>query len=358
MVELVRKERIDLLVSGGDIYERASTSVERAFSSDWLIAMADVCPVVVAKGNHDRHRDCEILAKLRTRHPIHVEERAGVVVSGGVAVAAMAWPERASLLSEVGDTETTSNVMRDLTRDVLRGLGAELSRHDLPRVLLGHFMVDGSTTSTGQPLLGMPINVSLNDLALAGASLGVMGHIHKEQSFDVGGAPHLYVGSPFRTDFGQTERKVVVVAEFEGQKLVNLEYINTPCADLYQFVYDWDGEAGFFTEGGVQVIEDMWPWLANSEVRLRYNVSASQREAASRAANETADKMRELGAVMVKVEERLHVVHRARAPEVATANGIVAKLEAHWRSIGFDPGSRRESILRKAVQLEMQARAS
>ncbi len=347
MVEVAREEGIDLFLSSGDIYERASTPLERHAVAGWLAAMADVCPVVVAKGNHDRHLDCELLGRLRTRHPVIVEERAAVHRVADVAVAAVAWPDRAYLLAACGSQEATNNAMREALQDLLRGLGSELAEHNGPRILLGHFMVDGSVTSTGQPLLGQPINVGLADLALAGAQLGVMGHIHKVQSFDVNGGPHHYTGSPYRTDFGQLERKTILFAEFDGDSLAGVREIETPAARMVHL-------AGEFADGQLRVDELHYP--SGAEVRVRYRVAPDAREAASRQAAELADSLRAAGAVSVKVEEQIIVEHRARAPEVAKAQSLRDKLDAYWASIGFDPGDRRESLLRKAAWLEEEVR--
>jgi DNA repair exonuclease SbcCD nuclease subunit len=357
MVDLAREERVDLFISTGDLYERASVPEERQFAADWLIRMAEVCPVVIAKGNHDKHLDCQILSRLRSKHQIHVEERAGVVSVGGATVALMSWPERSSLMAELGDREATSNAMRDALQNTLRGLGQLLDNFKGPRVLAGHFMVDGSIASSGQPLLGMPINVGVSDLDLARADLGLMGHIHKQQTFEGAAAMYHYTGSPFRTDFGQLEDKSVILADFWGGRSASVSRVATPCARLTHLEYTWD-PAGYFTLNGEQVIPWEMPDLSNSELRLRYHVAPDQREVAAREAAATVDAMRKLGAVLVKVEERLVQTTRARAPEVAAAHGIVAKLGAHWQSIGFDPCDRREALLAKAVLLEEQARAA
>lgn len=379
MVDLARDEHVDLFLSAGDIYERASTPLERQAVAEWLTKTAEVCPVVIAKGNHDRPNDCELLGRLRSRHSIIVEEQAAMHCVAGAAIATVAWPDRGVLLAQMKGSEETNLSMREALQDLLRGFGGEFEHHDGPRILLGHFMIDGSITSTGQPLLGQPINVGLSDLALSGAALGVIGHVHRAQSFvacrpgpmysagcgpdgpnDIEQelAPYHYAGSPYRTDFGQTEPKTVMLAEFDGQRLVSLQEIHTPCARMEHIELWWSPElANFVPQQGLcfaflPVFED----LSNSEVRLRYHVQTDQREAAERRANEIADSMRSAGAVLVKVDPQVMVERRARAPEVARASSIADKLAAYWASIGFDPGDRRESILTKAISIEEQAR--
>lgn len=46
----IEYERPDVFLSAGDIYERASTPRERAAVAEWLVRVAETCPVVIAKG--------------------------------------------------------------------------------------------------------------------------------------------------------------------------------------------------------------------------------------------------------------------------------------------------------------------
>ncbi len=353
MVELARREKPDLFLSGGDVYERGSTPTEREAVAEWLTAMAEVCPVLISKGNHDRARDVELMRRLRTKHPIVVEERSGVHLVAGAAVAAIAWPEPAFLAARADSAEQASADMRVALSNVLLGLGVQLADHDGPRILLGHLMVDGSVTSTGQPLLGQPINVGLTDLALARAHLGIVGHIHKAQVFEVGEAPHWYPGSPFRTTFGQSEDKLVLLAEFDGQRLASVQTIQTPATPMFHVDDEWgmvDGEPGWLA-GAHGLPRD----CSGSEIRFRYRVAAEHREAARAAAEQWRRQWLDDGALVVRLEDQVIVETRARMPEVVKAVTPTEKLEAYWRAKGFEPGERRELLLEKFASLEHEA---
>lgn len=347
MVELARRERPKLFVSGGDIYERASTPLEREAVAEWLTAMAEVCPVVVSKGNHDRPKDTELMRRLRTRHPIIVEERARVHYVAGCAIGALAWPEPAFLTAHAESAEQAGADLRLALQNLLRGLGTELLEHEGPRVLLGHLMVDGSVTSTGQPLIGQPINVSLSDLSLAGAQLGIIGHIHAAQRFDVGGAQHWYPGSPFRTSFGQLETKLVLLAEFNARGLVGVHEIATPATPMIQLTGAWRPDHGLELTG-----METASTLAGAEVRVRYEVALEHRDAARADAQHQRDRLLAAGAVHVQVEELVAVETRARMPDVVVARRPSEKLEAYWAAKGFDPGERRAPLLEKFAELE------
>lgn len=358
--DLVERERPDLYLSAGDIYERRSTPRERAAVASWLERVAAVCPVVIAKGNHDRHLDCALLARLRTRHPVIVEEAADVHVIGGAAVAAMAWPDRGRLLAMLGRDATSATAdefARGALQDVLRGLGRELEQYgDHPCIGLGHWMIDGSQTSHGQPLIGQPMNVALSELALLGAPLVIAGHVHKPQRWSFGNSEILYTGSPFRTAFGELEEKSVVLAEFDGPRLVRCDRVSTPATKMILLEAMWD-DGALRIEGGLTYDHGGEEGLRGAEVRLRYEVASDQRDAARIAASALkAEWLDRYGALRVQTEEEVIATVRARAPEVAAATTVADKLRALWRARGEDFGEARERrLLTKVAELDTEA---
>lgn len=349
MVELARDAKIDIFLSGGDMYEEGSDPLEREAVAEWVTAMAEVAPGLVVRGNHDIPRDVDLLRRLRTKHSVTVEEGAGVHLIAGAAIAAIAWPERAALLAAAGSIEGTEALVREALQHVFRGLGAQLAQHDGPRLGLGHLMVDGSIASTNQPLLGLPINVSLAELALLNAHLGIVSHIHRAQRFDAFGVPWLYAGAPYRTDQSQTEPKSVVLAEFEGQRLVKLQEVETPATPMAHLNAGWDAASG-------ELKLEQHGNLEGHEIRIRYNVAPDQQEQAKAFADGLERRLLGAGVKAVKMEPTVIAQTRARAPEVAAASALPEKLEAHWRAVGFDPGDRRDPLRSKAAELEQEAR--
>jgi Calcineurin-like phosphoesterase len=351
VAEVARDAQADVVVSAGDMFEEESTPRERDAAADFVTAVTETCPFVGVRGNHDADLDPEIFRRLATKHPIIFETGADVHRVGSAMIAAVAWPERATILAAAGSIGAAELGIREALQAVFRHLGAQLAQHDGPRIGLGHLMIDGSVASTGQPLLGMPINVSLEDLALLNAHLGVAGHIHARQRWELSrGGIWLYPGGPFRTAHGQLEPKSIVVAVFEGQALVSLEEVETPCAPMT------DLDAAWSTDFGGSLVMPSHGDLRGHEVRLTYNVAADQQGVANAFARELRDRMLAAGVKAVALEPVIIVETRARAPEVAAASTFRSKLEAHWGSIGFDPGDRREALLEKAELLEREAR--
>lgn len=360
IAELVERERPDVFVSGGDIYERASTPLERQAVADWLTRIAEVCPVVIAKGNHDRALDLALLGRLSTRHPIIVEERAGVHYVAGFAIATVAWPSRSELLTAAGDAGAAGadDIASTALRNVLLGLGAEMQRkpHHGPRVLLGHFMIDGSVTSTGQPLVGHAMNVGLTDLGLVGADITIAAHIHAAQEWEFDGRPILYTGSPYRTTFGQSETKSVTVVEWDEADVMTWRRVETPATPMIHI----EATLQFLGAEWLVVTEDPAAEdpVHGAEVRLRYRVDADLREQGRQCADARRQQLLREGAVHVQVEEVVIPTTRARAPEVAAAgvHGIGAQLVEYWKArSNTPPDDRARELVRKAESLETAA---
>ena len=374
IAERVEVERPAVFLSAGDLYDRASTPRERAAVAAWLQRIARVCPVVVTKGNHDRPLDLELLGRLESAHPIIIEERAGVHYVGELAIGCVAWPNRATLAAALGQP-LDGVALDDAAREALRAVLLEI-RHQWeswpgPKVLLGHFMVDGSVTSTGQPLIGSELNVGLADLALAGADIVIMGHIHAPQDWSIAGVPVVYTGSPFRTAFGETEQKSILSVEWPMGTATGArswERIPTPARQMILAEDEW-GRTWDASELGPDDVAPMgwrvgWHGLdtlevPGAEIRLRYQVASDQREAARAAAERERETLFAEGAHSVKIEERVIATTRARVPEIATATTLADKLDALWRSRRDLPAPERiPRLLAKLDQLEEESHAA
>lgn len=360
IADQVAEQRPDVFLSGGDLYERSSTPVERKAVAAWLKRVASVCPVIIAKGNHDRSLDPSIMVDLETKYPVIVEEAARVHYVGGAAIAVVAWPNKASVAAMIGrpiSSDGLDDVTREALRNVLSGLGQELAAHQGPRILLMHAMVNGSVTSTGQPMIGGELALGLEDLGLAGPALTVLAHIHKPQAWTWNGAPVAYTGSPFRTAFGELEEKSILSAEFgRGGTLLGWERIATPATPMIhiegQYVETHVGlpgdvivPAGIFLDGQHDV--------TGAEVRFRYLVETDHRDAAKAEAAKRRAEMLAAGAKSVKVEEMVIASTRARAPEIAEAKTIADKLEAFWASKNIRlREDRKDRVLSRLTQLQ------
>lgn len=350
MVDLSRERQVDLFVGTGDLYDGETTPELRLAVMRWVSAIGSTCRMGAdfVRGNHDRRFETEM---LRYANPQRVgawvrphQEHRYLTADGGCVISYCPWPERAWLLDGAESGLEVENRWRAAFQQVMQGFAAKAAESAyLPHILAGHFMVDGSLTSTGQPLIGATQNVTLEDLALAQADLVVMGHVHKPQDFVCGGKPCLYVGSPYATDWGETEQKSVLLAEFKGKELVNLERIPTPARRLVHL------DAAFGPDTGLQVA----PYdVAGAEVRLRYATPHEHQEQAASLADFAAAVLRDKGAHSVVLDQVIVREQReARVPELRTAAATSDQLQALWNAQGFDPGDRRAALLAKLERL-------
>jgi len=354
----IARRGVDLVLHSGDVFERRSTPEERMAVAAWCQRVTERRPLVIVRGNHDAPGDLALLERLESAHPIHVVEDARSIRIAGLTVACLAWPRKASVGALAGamDCESSGQLTGDLLRDVLRGLGAR--RDAAPCIFLGHVMVTGSRTSRGQPLVGCDMEIGLEDLALVDADAYCLGHIHMPQDWTINGAPAIYPGSPRRTAYGEVEEKGYVILDVDDDGAVTWERVPTPAAPMLLIEDEWIAGAanGDGFARGLSGIA--WGDVsAGAEVRVRYAVDADQRAPARAEAEALAERLREAGAVDVKVEEVVRATTRARAPEVGEARDLSTKLRALWESRRDVPDrARGERLASLALALDEEAR--
>lgn len=389
MAEDMARRKVDLIVHAGDLYERESVPKDRNAAVSWVQKCGDIAPTILVRGNHDAHRDLEVLRKIKARHRITVEERASVHHVSMIQIACLAWPNKAQILADLPpcSPDTSSAVAADAIRDVLRGFAGEFEKlGDGPRILLCHAMVRAAKASTGQPLVGCDMEIGVEDLALARADYVALGHIHKGQDWTIAetddhhAVPVVYPGSVRRSNYGEAEVKGYALAEFhhhEGELTqpdarrwgaVDWQWIEAPVQRMIFFEDEWgrhdlpddmheDGWSVGNVEG-IDITRGIDEQIPGSDIRIRYRVGGDKREAAKIAANEWRDRLLEQGAERVKVDERLITRKRARAPEVAAANTTADKLEAMWDHRGDMPPARRPRLLEKLATLKARAKVA
>lgn len=344
-----------LTLLGGDLHERKSVAAERNAVANWLTRMAELGPVVGVYGNHEVPLDLDIYNQLESEYPIRFHATPTVVVARDVQIQCLPWPRRAYLAAYAQAAGVdTEDLARVAMQDLLRGLGAQATEDDLPRVFLGHVQMRGSRVSTGQPLVGLPLELGLEDLSLCRSDFYALGHIHlgEGNEWKIGDAPVAYGGSPRRTSFGETETKSYTVIEFEGSKLVGWERVEVPATRMVHIDGKW-----LASELAITLPRPLEEYaVKGAEVRLRYHVASDERDAARRAAAELKSVIAGEGAAFVKVEETVEANVRARAPEIAAAKTLPEKLSHYWRARGIVVGDRESGLLTKLASLEEAAR--
>lgn len=333
----------ELLLHGGDVYERTSTPEERAAAatvfSHWCSKMR--LGVVVAKGNHDVPLDLDLLGRLRTSSPLFVCEEPARLHLEGVSVSVLPWPRRAWLAARM-----EANSRMDLSEAATAGLRAILAgfatgwRGDVPRVVLSHAELGAASLDSGQPVAARcDVALSEADLLATGADLVALAHIHKSQT--LGGGRIRYPGSPRATAFGQDDDpKGYSLVEVRRGETPVIAHRLSPARPLVTVDAEWNGAQLSWDRAPTDIPPD-------AAVRLRYEVPEDVRQTA--AANAEAFS-RALGD-RVKIDARVTTVHRVRSEQIRTARTLSDRLEAYWASRGDRP-QRAEHIVTRLGELE------
>lgn len=368
---------VDLFCAPGDFFERASKPVERNGVRELLQRIAENRPVIGVRGNHDSLEDLAIYNHIRSKWPITIEEGASVrpvqTPAGVAMVACVAWPRKAQLLSMLGNEVSRQDSeleVREQLRILMLGLRTELLKHDGPRILVMHAMLCGARTSIGQPLVGCDLEVSEQELALTEADVILLGHVHKPQETEYNGIPIIYTGSPYATEYGETEDKSYVIVEFadkrdvQGKILKTWYRVPTPrtpmvllnaryLPDRNEFYYSsfHSNTENFTADDGLFD----WSKIPGADVRFRYTVNSDDSDSAKRAALRKEQELLSAGAVAVKVESVLNPTTRARAPEMSEAQSMSDELQIYWSRRNVEP-DRVKRLLAKHGQIETELR--
>jgi len=337
---------VDLVVHAGDWYERRSTPRERNATADWLQRLANHCPVVGVRGNHDADGDLDILSRLETDHPVDIlTHPTHSADHGSCVVLALPWIDASHIsaalpahTSRADATETSIQAARRL----LELLAAEARRHrsdGRPVILAAHALVGGAEVSTGQRLIGQGIEFSPADLLDVGASYVALGHIHKRQDWH--GGRVAYSGSTWRQNQGETEPKGWSLVTCEGADLAGVGFVALPAQAIVHLDADWTDAV---TPLDVPAVD-------GAVVRLRYRIRPERLHEVDE------DRLREqivgCGAAEVAIEPMLVHAQRQRCPELETASDLWEQVQAYWTARNATPGpEQRDRVRAKLSEIE------
>lgn len=223
IAEIADRERADLVLVVGDLYETAAPPPEAtAVVYDALLALRETgAHVVVVGGNHDQQQQLESVAPVFSRLGITVlglptgPERA-VVDIGGARVAMMPWmSQRWAIKTEQLMGATAAATAQFYAARVARLLAwlSEGFSADTINIVAAHCMVQGGTLGGGERDAQLIDEYAVPTAAFpASANYVALGHLHRAQQMP-GAAPIWYSGSPVQVDFGEERdtKQVLVV---------------------------------------------------------------------------------------------------------------------------------------------------
>ncbi|BDG16651.1 nuclease SbcCD subunit D [Thermus brockianus] len=206
LLELVRKERVDLVVVAGDLFDRPQVSAEaEALAVEFFLRLRELgVPALVIAGNHDPKERLEALSPLLALagamvrgRPLFREE-GGVVEVKGLRAALLPFVSERVLMKRLWqEAEERHRTYAENMRRILANLASPL--------MLGHFAVEGSKPGAGEFAFHLSESYAVPASALPTAARYLaLGHLHRQQQ--VSEAPLAwYPGSLIQLDFGEGE---------------------------------------------------------------------------------------------------------------------------------------------------------
>ncbi len=236
LCEVAQRERVDLVVVSGDVFDHAVPSADALELFERTAAgLLQVAPVVVTAGNHDSLRRLGYGASLFARglHLCTRAEDAGrAVVFGDVRVYPIPYlhPEtaRVSLASVEEPLPGTHTAVLAEAMDRVR---ADLAEHPGSRsVVLAHAWVTGGATSDSERDLAVGGLGTVAASVFDGVDYVALGHLHRPQEVRHAGRTRLrYSGSPLRYSFSEADdAKSVTIVDLDGDGVAGVRDVEVP----------------------------------------------------------------------------------------------------------------------------------
>lgn len=345
-----------IIVSGDSIDEydsriRIDSDCARAAIS-FIERCGNLAPTVVIRGTKSHDRDAVYLFQhLRSLYPIHVAcdvQRVALVPGDVTGI-----PRFTDLVGDknYGDIEAVftlvpsldktyimaddssgirsgNQIFKEAVHDLFAGYGIindQFTAVGIPTFLVTHGMMSGAVFSSGQVAVGEDLEFGLNDLHAACCSYVALGHVHKYQEFP---GNVFYCGSPGRLNFGETEDKGFIVAEFLGKHLESTRFVTTPARRFcFGEVTEYVGAEDVYAQAQALAID-----CRGADVRFRLSIPQENRADIDR------DRLEQLFLVAcankVKIEISVIPKQRARAEGISHIDSLAEKVLRWGATVG------------------------
>lgn len=388
VVEMAAALQVDLWIHAGDLYGRHVPHIpsprERQVLETRFRRLSEIAPGVVLLGNHDHEVATELHTEVASTFPIYVCTGIGeyeVFARDGsvIDVYAMAYVTKSWALEDpsrrLGVFETTE-AMSQAVGMLLDSWGRKIDRRragDGTRyaVLAAHANVRGSTLSGGEVMSNLEIEIPPQALVDLGADYAALGHIHRRQEPV---ARAWFPGSPWPTDFGESDECYVHVVDLGSPTLISVAGVEPEQLDLKSYdgsdgyapmdvtgvptnprplvrlEYRWDAEDDSAEPRWVKhPTPEQLARVPNAQVRARLRVpdthsSSVPWEAALQA-------LVDMGAWKLQPEKTIEPVLRVRAPKMADATTALERAEAAWEIRAEPPSGASADLARRCIAL-------
>ena len=235
LLEVVARERVDLVVVAGDVYDRALPPVDAVHLADEAFARLAASParVVVTSGNHDSAQRLGFGSRLIDAAGVHIRTDATTVGTpvvlrddhGPVAVYGLPYLDPDALREpwalpgrshEAALTEAMARVRADLGRQ----------QPGTRSVVLAHAFVAGAEPSDSERDISVGGVSIVPTTVFDGVDYAALGHLHGRATL----TDHVrYSGSPLAYSFSEAQhRKGSWLVDLGAAGLAGAEFVDAP----------------------------------------------------------------------------------------------------------------------------------
>ena len=237
MTDLIEREKIDVLVVSGDIFDVANPSGEsRKVYFGLLVKISRLnCKVIITAGNHDSPLTLEAPKELLKELNIHVigslpdnpgEMLIPVRDSQGkteIVIAAVPYLREADLRKH-SEGETATDRAEAIRNGIVRifaetAAECEMKYPGIPAIAMGHLYVQGSGVSESEREIQIGNMAGIDATKLTNFfKYYALGHLHQPQ--DPVEGKIVYSGAPVKMSFSESENQNrIILLNAEGERI-------------------------------------------------------------------------------------------------------------------------------------------
>ncbi len=255
LVGIVRREKVDLILMAGDVYDTVNppAAAEQLFYESAARIRAEGCLLAAIAGNHDHPERVASVRPLVKGSGISLvglpTERAlklNVPRTGEQAViAALPYPSEARLNELLTIDGTDENLLRKAYSErvglLMRKLAEEFSPSTVNLAMSHIYVLGGLESDSERPIqVGGAYTVDPSALS-CGAQYTALGHLHRPQAVKGDGIIR-YSGSPIAYSFSEAgQTKSVMLMEIEPGSEPKLQEIYLSCG---RPLVEWNAKEG------------------------------------------------------------------------------------------------------------------
>ncbi len=314
IVEIAKRETVDVVLVCGDTYETFAPSAEaERIVYDTLLALTSGgIPVVLVAGNHDYARRLIAVEDLLEAVNVHVAAETRRPDEGGVIeiathtgdqvaqIAVLPWVSERQLFGAeemMGLQEDPHKAYAEHIPSLLEALCAGFDPKKV-NLLAGHLFVSGARPGGGERELTIGEIFAITPAALPTTPQYIaLGHVHRPQEAPGAPVPTRYAGSPLQLDFGEADQqKSVTIVDVDPGKPARAREVPLSAGrrliDLHARLEELETHVGVDEDAYVRVflecegpfpglVERVQEFLPNAvEVRLVYEREDPERAVA------------------------------------------------------------------------------